>query len=189
MDLNKQFGELFDNILDSNKYSKKMLKLIQKFNKEKIINLNFTLCIIKSLLILLSIRPEKCKFYFKILKLFDRSNIIIKNNIKEISENISFSNHTNLLDEDIESIIFITIKLFKKGYYICKEQIYSIFYQIINIIIKLNKKIDMKTKIFLYKKLVTESIKIIKKFTTKSYLKIVELSGNTYKLINEYLLI
>ena len=121
--------------------------------------------------------------------MFDRSNIIIKNNIKEISENISFNSHTNLLDEDIESIIFITIKLFKNGYYLCKQQIYSIFYQIINIIIKLNKKIDMKTKIFLYKKLVTESIKIIKKFTTKSYLKIVELSGNTYKLINEYLLI
>jgi hypothetical protein len=185
MDLNKQFGELFDNILYSDKYRKKMLKLIQKFKKEKIINLNFTLCIIKSLLILLSIRPEKCKFYFKILKLLDKSNIIIKNNIKEISENISFNSHTNLLDEDIESIIFITIKLFKNGYYLCKQQIYSIFYQIINIIIKL--KIDMKTKIILYKKLVTESIKIIKKFTTKSYLKIVELSGNTYKIINEYL--
>tara|TARA_Y200000002_G_C22572513_1_gene617296 strand:- start:39 stop:605 length:567 start_codon:yes stop_codon:yes gene_type:complete len=188
MDLNKQFGELFDNILDSNKYRKKMLKLIQKFHNEKIINLNFTLCLIKSLLILLSVRPEKCKFYFKIFKLLDNSNIIIKNNIKEISENISFVKNTNLLDEDIESIIFITIKLFKSGYFSCKEQIYSIFYQIIKIIIKLDK-LDMKTKMFLYKKLIIESIKIIKKFNTKSYLKIVELSGNTYKIINEYLLI
>ena len=36
MDLNKQFGELFDNILDSNKYRKKMLKLIQNFIKKKL---------------------------------------------------------------------------------------------------------------------------------------------------------
>ena len=47
----------------------------------------------------------------------------------------------------------------------------------------------MKIKILLYKKLVIESIKIIKKFKSKSYLKIVELSGNSYKIIKEYLLI
>jgi hypothetical protein len=188
MDLNKQFGELFDNILNSNKYRKKILKLIQKLNKEKIINSDFTLCLIKSLLIILSIKPNKCKNYFKILKLLDQSNIITKNNIKEISENIDLSDHENLLDEDIETIIFITTKLFEKGYYLCKEQLFSIFYQIINIIIKL-KKLNKSIKIDIYKKLIIESIKIMKKFNSKSYLKIVELCGGTYRLINEYLLI
>lgn len=188
MDLNKQFGDLFDNILKSNKYRKKILKLIQKLNKEKIINQNFTLCIIKSLLIVLSVRPKECKIYFKILKLLYTSNIVTKNNIKEISENIDFNKNLNLLDEDIEKIIFTTIKLLKKGYYLCKKQLFSIFYQIINIIVKL-KKLNMNIKIHIYEKLIIESIKIMEKFNTKSYLKIVELCGKTYKLINEYLLI
>ena len=188
MDLNKQFGELFDNILDSDKYRKKILKLIQKYHNDKIINSDLALLLIKSLILVLSVNPKKCKLYFKILKLLDTTTITTKENIKSISERFNFSKKNKLLDEDIESIITITLKLLKKIYYICKEQLYSIFYQIINIIIKLTKFKD-RMKYIIYKKLINESIIILEKFETKSYLKIVELCGNIYKLINEYLLI
>jgi hypothetical protein len=188
MDLNKQFAELFDNILTSNKYRKKILKLIQKYYDINLINLDFTLCLIKSLILILSEEPNKCKFLFKILKLLDNSSIITKNNIKELINMIDFTLEKKLLDDDVENIILFTLKLLKILYTYCKDQTFSILYQITNSILKI-KKIKMKIKIFIYIKLVNESIIIIKEYKTKSYLKIVELCGNIYKLINEYLLI
>ena len=59
MRLNKMFGDLFDKILNSKKRRKNLLKLINYYYKEELLDSELILCLIKSLILVLSYHPYK----------------------------------------------------------------------------------------------------------------------------------
>ena len=185
MDLNRQFGELFDKILSSNKHRIKLFKLISKLNKEDILNNNLTLLLIKSFILIFSENPEKIKICIKLLKELNNCDIELKMDIKNFIIKLHSKNNLIINDDKIEKIIFKTFKTLEKIYNICPNQVYLIWNQIIFSINKL-KKIKNQLKIDIYLKLLDESNLILDKHDSKSFLKILDLCVNLNKIINEY---
>lgn len=185
MDLNKKFNDLFDKLLLSEKHRKKLFKLIGKLNKLNILNDNLTLLLLKSLILILSVYPNKIKICIKILKIFNDCNKNTKNDILNFFNKLSIEQVYLINDEYIEKIIFKTLDLFEKIYYNDKKKIFIIWNQILITINKL-KRVNKYFKICIYLKILKESTIILNNYNSQSFIKILDFCINVNKIINEY---
>lgn len=185
MRLNKMFGDLFDKILNSKDKRKELLKIIKKYHKNNLLDNELALCLIKSLILILSYHPNKIDNCINIIKKYSFCNKLLQNDIFKCLKNYNLNNQFNLSDEIVEKIIYNTIIFLENIYLIAEDQIYSIWFLIINNVKKLNK-INPYIKVNLYLILLKESNKILDKYNTKSYLKITELCNNVVKLVNNF---
>jgi hypothetical protein len=185
MRLNKMFGDLFDKILNSKKNRKSLFKIINNYYNEELLDDKLILCLIKSLILILSYHPKKFHICINIIKKYEECHNNLQKDIFKCLKSFNLSNQLNLSDEIVEKVIYNTIIFLEKVYKVCENQVYSIWYILLINISKIEKDYSyLKTNMYLV--LLKESDRILAKYNTKSYLKITELCNNMIKLINNY---
>ena len=185
MKLNQKFSHLFFSILKSEKKTTTLLNIIQKYYDEKTLDKELVLCLIKSLILILSYYPKKIDIIIDILNKYNECNIA-KRDIYELLKRINLEKQYTLEDYLINKIIFTTFELME----LLLEKnkvIFRIWYDILHSSIKI-KTINKIFKINIYINYIKEAIKIINENDNgQIYLKILNYCSKITKEINQYL--
>jgi hypothetical protein len=188
LNLNQKFGKIFLQIIKNDEKKDKILNLIDKLYIEKYFKEEFILCIIKAAILILSYKINYLETFYSILENIFLLDKIMKDDLKEIINSISYSNKYIFPDVLLDKIVFSTIDFLNIFYPSNMKLGINLLYEII-LNTKKIKKIDYITRSKFYLKFVKESLKIVESPDNKTsnyYLKIVETCGMTTRLINDW---
>jgi len=185
MNLNKKFGRLFDTIISKEKRTS-LFEILQDLYENELLNQELILCLIKSLILVLSYYPHKIDTLIEIITSYKLCNIELHNDLSSLFKKMDLSYQFLLPDNLIDNIIFDTIHFFELFKTINIIILYKIWFEILSNSYKINKN-DIEYKINIYLFFIKESKKIINVNKNHFYLKITKLCGSTSTMINEYM--
>ena len=196
MTLDVNFSIILKKIIKSEKSSNLMFNYLKKLKKKKKLNDLIVIFLIKSILVIVSYYPNKIKRlldFFNILnETKNESKIDLINCLKKVIDLEDFISNTeidskNIIDYYLDKIIFKTFNFIDIVMNVNSGLIITLLSEIaINTIKIKTDNISLKMKVFL--SYINDSTEIVQKNKNgQIYLKIVELCGNTTKIINNYL--
>jgi hypothetical protein len=196
MTLDINFSEILKKIIKSEKSSNLMFSYLKKLKKKEKLDDIIVIFLIKSILIIVSYYPDKIKRlldFFNILnETKNESKIDLINCLKKVIDLEDYISNgkvdsKNITNYYLDKIIFKTFNFIDIVMNINKGLIITLLSEIsLNIIKIKSNNVQLKMNIFL--SFINNSIEIVHKNKNgQIYLKIVELCGNTTKVINNYL--
>ena len=196
MTLDINFSEILKKIIKSEKSSNLMFSYLKKLKKKEKLDDIIVIFLIKSILIIVSYYPDKIKRlldFFNILnETKNESKIDLINCLKKVIDLEDYISNgkvdsKNITNYYLDKIIFKTFNFIDIVMNINKGLIITLLSEIsLNIIKIKSNNVQLKMNIFL--SFINNSIEIVHKNKNgQIYLKIVELCGNTNKVINNYL--
>ncbi len=196
MTLDVNFSIILKKIIKSEKSSNLMFNYLKKLKKKEKLDDLIVIFLIKSILVIVSYYPNKIKRlldFFNILnETKNESKIDLINCLKKVIDLEDFISNTeidskNIIDYYLDKIIFKTFNFIDIVMNVNSGLIITLLSEIaINTIKIKTDNISLKMKVFL--SYINDSTEIVQKNKNgQIYLKIVELCGNTTKIINNYL--
>lgn len=196
MTLDVNFSIILKKIIKSEKSSNLMFNYLKKLKKKEKLDDLIVIFLIKSILVIVSYYPNKIKRlldFFNILnETKNESKIDLINCLKKVIDLEDFISNTeneskNNIDYYLDKIIFKTFNFIDVVMNVNNGLIITLLSEIaINTIKIKTDNLSLKMKLFL--SYINDSTEIVQKNKNgQIYLKIVELCGNTTKIINNYL--
>jgi len=186
MNLDDKFGKFFDTIIINNK-RKKLFNILTILYDKNLLDQELILCIIKSLILVLSYNPEKIDILTNIINSYQDCGIELQKNLSNLFKKIDLSQQFSLSENVVDKIIFNTIDFFEIIEKNNLKLLFQVWYDIILNTYNIKKK-DKNFKISMYLFFIKKSKKIINDNNKNNfYLKIINLCSSTRTIINEFI--
>ena len=196
MTLDVNFSIILKKIIKSEKSSNLMFNYLKKLKKREKLDDIIVIFLIKSILIIVSYYPQKIKRlldFFNILnETKNESKIDLINCLKKVIDLEDYiskdeNESKNIIDYYLDKIIFKTFNFIDIVMNVNNGLIITLLSEIAINTIKI-KTDDLSLKMRIFLTYINDSMEIVQNNKNgQIYLKIVELCGNTTKIINNYL--
>lgn len=196
MTLDVNFSIILKKIIKSEKSSNLMFNYLKKLKKKEKLDDIIVIFLIKSILVIVSYYPQKIKRlldFFNILnETKNESKIDLINCLKKVIDLEDYiskdeNESKNIIDYYLDKIIFKTFNFIDIVMNVNNGLIITLLSEIAINTIKI-KTDDLSLKMRIFLTYINDSMEIVQNNKNgQIYLKIVELCGNTTKIINNYL--